>query len=159
MATKIGNNAANTIKGTSLLDKLLGNGGNDTISGKAGNDKIDGGSGKDVINGGAGDDWLIGGSGNDKLTGGTGSDVFSFKSGSGVDRITDFSVTEDKLAIKAGVNGIQTANDVLDHATAGVDAHGNPTVSINLGGGNKIILQNVSLDDLIGDPSAHFVVI
>lgn len=159
MVTKIGNNAANIIKGTKFSDKLFGKGGNDKIYGSGRKDNIDGGSGRDVIDGSSGNDWIHGGTGNDKLTGGGGSDVFTFKANSGVDRITDFNVAADKLAIKQGINGIQTAADVLTHATESVNAAGKPVVTIDLGGGSKIVLTNVSLDDLTADPAAHFAIV
>ncbi len=137
MATKIGSGGNNTVNGTKFSDMLFGMGGRD---------RIDGGKGKD---------WINGGTGNDTLTGGKGADTFVFDGAkSGKDQINDFSVTQDILAIAKGLNGIETAADVLDHA---VEKNGN--VVINLGGGNKITLKNVSLDDLKDDPGAHFAII
>jgi len=53
----------------------------------------------DVIVGGRSGDRLAGGAGDDVLTGGAGADVFQFAAGSGHDRITDFRIGEDKIAI------------------------------------------------------------
>lgn len=109
--TKVGNAANNTIKGTSQSDHLIGLDGRDILIGYAGNDSLVGGNHNDCLNGGVGDDTLLGGgggdrllggAGNDYLTGNTGADQFIFNSGRafqrtdlGVDRITDFSVTDD----------------------------------------------------------------
>ena len=80
-----------TIHGTSGNNHLTGTSGNDTIYGYAGND---------TLIGGAGNDHLDGGSGNDRLTGGIGRDTFVLNySGGGIDRITDFSVSDDILKI------------------------------------------------------------
>jgi Ca2+-binding RTX toxin-like protein len=113
---KVGNAANNTMKGTSQSDNLIGLDGNDTLIGYAGKDSLVGGNHNDCLNGGIGDDTLLGGSGgdrllggagNDYLTGNTGTDQFIFNSGRtfarsdlGVDRITDFSVTDgDKIIL------------------------------------------------------------
>ncbi|MGV3551524.1 hypothetical protein [Rhizobium sp.] len=133
MATFMGDSGKDTFVGTKNNDKLWGMGGNDTLSGGKGNDKIDGGKG------------------NDTLTGGDGKDTFFFGKGSGKDIITDFDVKKDVLEIAKGLNGIKKAADVLDHAKqVGKD------VVINLGGGNKITLKKVDLDDLKKSPGKHF---
>lgn len=74
--------------GGSLADKLTGNPANNILVGNAGNDR------------------LIGGAGRDRLIGGAGNDQFIFDLGSrfnaktiGVDRITDFARSKDKLAL------------------------------------------------------------
>lgn len=113
---KVGNAKNNTIKGTSQSDHLIGLDGRDTLIGYAGNDILEGGNHNDCLNGGAGDDTLIGGGGNDRLLGGPGNDYLTGNSGAdrfifnsgrnfvrtdlGVDRITDFSVTDgDKIIL------------------------------------------------------------
>jgi len=48
-------------------------------------------AGNDKLSGGAGNDFIDGGQGNDTLTGGTGNDTFYFRSGDGIDTITDFT--------------------------------------------------------------------
>jgi VCBS repeat-containing protein len=89
-----GDNAANTLFGTTGGDDINGNGANDTIYGGAGNDTLNGnndndsifgGSGNDVIDGGGGLDTIYGGSGNDQITGQTDADTIF--GGSGDDTI------------------------------------------------------------------------
>ena len=60
-----------------------------------------------TLNGMAGDDILIGGYGNNILTGGAGADTFVFSSplNGQIDRITDFNVKEDKLALSKVIFG------------------------------------------------------
>jgi hypothetical protein len=68
-----GNNGVNRLIGSNYADTIIGNGGNDTIEG---------------------------GDGADTLTGGLGADVFRFASGiggSGIDRITDFTVSQNDV--------------------------------------------------------------
>ncbi|MGF1987811.1 MAG: calcium-binding protein [Nostoc sp. ZfuVER08] len=97
-----GNGLNNTITGNSANNRLDGGAGNDTLNGGAGNDTINGGAGIDILNGGNGNDILVGGTGNDTLTGGAGSDRFTFNSRTeGIDRITDFNVINDTIAVSA----------------------------------------------------------
>jgi Ca2+-binding RTX toxin-like protein len=91
-------NAPPVINGTEAADTLNGSDGNDTIFGLAGNDTISGGTGNDTIYGGAGVDVLFGGAG---------ADVFGFNNpNEGIDKINDFVVSEDRIAIsRAGFGG------------------------------------------------------
>ena len=142
MVTKVGTVHNDSLSGGKLKDKLWGLDGNDTLKGQGGNDHLDGNNGKDK---------LIGGAGNDTLTGGAGKDTFVFGKNSGKDVVTDFDVKKDVLQIAKGLNGIKKPSDVLDHAVQkGKD------VVIDLGGGNKITLKKVDLDDLKKNPKAHF---
>ena len=150
MAT-IGGGGDGVLNGTDKPDKIFGGAGDDTIRGFGGNDKLDGGAGKDRI---------VGGEGNDKLTGDgkdhhSFADTFVFGKDSGKDVITDFEVGKDMLEIAKGLNGIKSADDVFDHAKQkGHD------VVIDLGGGNKITLKNVDLDDLKKHPAEdHFDIV
>jgi Ca2+-binding RTX toxin-like protein len=96
-----GNILEDTILGGSGNDTLNGNNGNDLLNGGSGNDTLLGGNGDDVILGGSGNDTLVGGMGNDTLTGGSGQDLFRFNSPTeNVDRITDFYVVDDSIALK-----------------------------------------------------------
>jgi Ca2+-binding RTX toxin-like protein len=132
---------------------FLGDGGKDKFIGTDGKDKFWGMGGNDTIKAGGGKDKIDGGKGNDKLSGGDDNvkDTFIFGAKSGKDVITDFDVKKDVLEIAKGLNGIKNAGDVLDHATQKGD-----NVVIDLGGGNKITLKGVDLDDLKKDPKAHF---
>ena len=79
---------------------MIGSGFADTINGSTGNDFLRGGGGNDVINGGDGNDTITGGLGADTLTGGDGADDFVFDGLNGVDTITDFDGTEDRLLLE-----------------------------------------------------------
>jgi Ca2+-binding RTX toxin-like protein len=133
MVTKNGTPKPDKLVGTSLKDKLFGLGGNDKINGLDGNDILEGGRG------------------NDKLTGGDGADTFVFGEKSGKDMITDFDVNKDVISIAKGLNGIKSAEDVLDHAK-----QKGKHVEIDLGDGNKITLKFTKLADLKDNPEDHF---
>ena len=62
-----------------------------TLTGGSGDDVLYGHAGNDTLNGGGGNDYLNGGTGNDTLTGGSGDDRFYFRTGDGLDTITDFT--------------------------------------------------------------------
>jgi Ca2+-binding RTX toxin-like protein len=88
-------------------DTIYGNNGNDNLYGNNGNDILYGGSGHDNLYGGNGNDILVGGGGYDTLTGGNGYDTFRFASNGvkfassnlGVDTITDFNSSQDKIGL------------------------------------------------------------
>lgn len=125
-------------------DRLFGDAGSDLVYGNLGNDTLDGGSGADTVRGGQGDDVLTGGDGTDfvsgdlgadTMTGGAGSDIFHSFTGSGVDRILDFSVAEgDRLQLDPG--------NVFTMAQVGAD-----TV-VSLGAGDQVILVGVQMSSL-----------
>ncbi|MBF2076368.1 MAG: PD40 domain-containing protein [Synechococcales cyanobacterium C42_A2020_086] len=80
--------------------KMTGNARNNTLTGTPGNDTLHGKGGRDTLIGAAGDDVLIGGKGGDVLTGGAGRDRFVYQHPQDrVDRITDFTVGEDKIVL------------------------------------------------------------
>lgn len=126
---------------------MFGGRGSDRLLGLGDNDKLYGGIGRDT---------LIGGEGNDVLRGdgpgkGVFGDLFVFGRNSGKDVVTDFQIGKDLLQIFKGLNGINKAADVLDHAhQKGKD------VVIDLGAGNRITLNNIDLDDLKKNPADHF---
>jgi len=93
--------------GNQFNNLIVGNTANNTLNGRDGNDTLNGGAGIDILLGGNGNDVLIGGTGNDTLTGNAGSDRFTFNSRTqGIDRITDFNVINDTIAISlAGFGG------------------------------------------------------
>lgn len=77
LATIVGSNKSDALKGTKFddviagldgKDKIDGLGGNDVICGGGGADKLFGDSGKDKLNGGAGQDKCVGGPGRDHST-------------------------------------------------------------------------------------------
>lgn len=72
---------------------------NDVINAQNGNDTLNGLSGNDLLRGGDGDDILIGGFGKDTLVGGDGNDIYVFAPRTGIDIITDFTDTQDAIAL------------------------------------------------------------
>jgi len=84
--------------GSTAEDVLTSGGGNDLVYGEAGHDVIDTGIGNDFVFGGAGMDDIKGGLGNDTIEGGLdadfifdegGDDTYIYKTGDGLDTITD----------------------------------------------------------------------
>ena len=145
------------ISGGAKDDRLYGDDGNDTLNGDDGDDFLWGGTGNDTLNGGnghdnlrgeAGDDSLSAGAGNDALDGGAGSDVmaggagidefsylaFSDSAGATVDRIADYSKTEDFLAFAAldansSIAGLQQWNYVTQLGDWPANGNGQATLS------------------------------
>ncbi len=97
-----------TLTGNKNIDGK-GNASNNTIRGNNGNNRLQGEGGKDKLIGGGGNDVLVGGKGNDVLTGGAGADDFVFESSKdGIDKITDFSPSEDSILIdQDGFSGLR----------------------------------------------------
>jgi Ca2+-binding RTX toxin-like protein len=100
----LGGNGDDVVRGEDGHDQLFGENGNDALFGGTGDDLLDGGRGDDRLDGGAGDDRLVGGQGNDILVGGMGADTFVFAKSSGFDRITDFTLGEDRLVLEEGIS-------------------------------------------------------
>lgn len=163
-----GNNLTNQLTGKNGSDRITGYGGNDILQGNQGNDTLDGSDGNDTLGGGNDRDQLTGGSGNDRLnagpgddilygnegndilsgdlgndtlTGGAGSDIFLIKPGNGMDTIMDFELPGAALGDRIQINPhiFSSAQQVLAAVSY---AGGNAT--INLGGGNLIVLTGVS---------------
>ncbi|KXF88794.1 calcium-binding protein [Phaeobacter inhibens] len=105
----------------------------------------------DDLNGTAGRNLLEGGAGNDRLSGGDGFDTFVFRAGHGMDRITDFTVGEDKLMFDFGgsVDGFDIS--VIESAN-GEETH----TRIQTADGGLIDLFGVEIDEL-GATSFVFV--
>ncbi|MGL5064562.1 MAG: calcium-binding protein [Microcoleus sp.] len=100
-----GDTGNDTALGGSGNDSVYGGRGSDVVSGGEGNDSLYGGRDNDTVDGGAGNDFVSGDRGADQLTGGAGSDTFYFFSAGGdygVDTVTDFTPTEDKIRLKSG---------------------------------------------------------
>ncbi|MCI4061335.1 hypothetical protein MRQ36_01600 [Micromonospora sp. R77] len=77
VATVVGTEGDDLLRGTAGADVIVGLGGNDVLLGLDGDDVICGGAGNDVINGNDGDDRLFGGPGTDVVNGNDGDDVIS----------------------------------------------------------------------------------
>lgn len=116
-----------TVSGGNGNDKVYGDDGKDIVRGDAGNDACYGGAGDDCVYGGSGNDLIVGDAGNDRLSGGSGYDVFAFSMGSGKDKITDFSVKQDKIDLSE-LAQFDTFYDVQEAMTS--NRHG---TTINLG--------------------------
>jgi serralysin len=101
--------------------------------------RVYGSSGVTLI-GNAGGNLLTGNKGNDVFAGGAGADIYFFATSEGVDRITDFSISQgDRIQIASGTNGITTSTQALAHVYT--DVYGNG--AIDLGNGNSVILTGV----------------
>jgi serralysin len=126
--------------GGSGNDLIQGGRGNDMIGGDDGNDVLRGGRGHDELDGGAGRDLLIGGRGDDLLTGGADDDIFRFNSHSGSDVITDFTLGEDLIQIRA--RGMRDFDD-LEHRI--FDSAEGAVIHV---GGTDITLAGIRADSL-----------
>ncbi len=145
-----GNDAGDTgtndvLNGGDGNDIIFGGAGNDALDGGAGADDLFGGGGDDTVGGGAGNDTLWGGGGDDSFTGGAGSDVFVFAAGAGDDRVSDFSISDDILRLTNTTTDFTNVNSVVA-ASSAVSAG----VLIDLGGGDSLRLDGVSVGDLSG---------
>ena len=130
--------ADHILNGSTLDDRIYGNGGADTISGFNGNDRLAGGADNDVIDGGLGNDLIAGQDGNDRIIGGAGSDVIS--GGSGDDIIIGYGDGSQPTDVDVFEGG--TGDDKL-YGGAGTDIYrfargdGRDTI-IDLGGTDRI---------------------
>lgn len=123
------------LTGNELGNALSGNAGNNSLKGLAGEDRLWGGKGDDILRGGAG------------------ADEFTFSAGQGTDRIKDFDLTDgdmDQIELFL-VPGFHDFDDVIDHM---VSKDGNTV--INLGGGNKVILEGIDPAQLT---AGHFSIV
>ena len=108
---------------------------------------IRGGSGNDTITGTAWNDSLFGDSGNDTLSGAAGNDTFIFKSGFGLDTLTDFTAGAGSQDV------IQLDQDVFaDFASvlAAASQVGSDTL-ITYDAANVLTLKNVAMTSLHQD--------
>lgn len=133
----VGGKGNDVLFGDAGDDLVLGNLGDDTLSGGDGKDILRGGQGADVLQGGAGDDWLSGDRGDDTITGGAGADTFHSFSGAGIDRITDFRLSEGDRVL-------------LDAGTAYTLRQSGADTIVDMGNGDQVVLVGVSLSSLTG---------
>lgn len=150
--------------GTSVGDRLNGQGGNDTVFGAGGNDDIRGNAGNDILDGGAGDDYLEGNAGSDILQGCDGNDnivdgtgTALFNGGAGADSLTGGSAAEVYLGGTGNDTlGAGAGNDViLFNKGDGQDtfaAGGTGSDTLSLGGG-------IAYGDLVFTKSANDLVL
>ncbi|WP_425410224.1 calcium-binding protein [Hyphococcus sp.] len=146
----IGGSAGNDVgRGFEGEDRLFGGGGNDTLVGNDGDDSLTGGGGVDRLRGDAGDDTLNGRFGDDSVTGGAGDDLFQFRQGHANDVYDDFVAgagTDDVIQLVA----FGAAFDTFAEVIAAASDNGNHT-TIDFGGGDSILLLNVTVADLHED--------
>lgn len=137
-----GNGGGDLLKGKSGADVLKGGNGRDKLLGGSGGDRLKGGAGHDSLIGGKGGDLIDGGSGNDKLWGDGGADVFVFGDGADKDVIRDFQPGTDTIAFvgHGGLSGILAQAQEIDG-----------DVVFDLGGGDLLVVRNVTLGGLDGD--------
>lgn len=141
-----GNSLNNTLTGNSGNNTLNGDAGNDTLNGGTGNDSLSGSLDNDSLIGGAGKDTLVGGTGNDTLTGGKSSDLFTFNSPTeGIDRLTDFNVINDTIAVSAAGFGSGLVSGAAISAAQFVIASAATTA-------NQRLIYNATLGELFFDP-------
>jgi len=95
----------------SFSREIAGTSSSEILSAGGFDDYIDAGAGDDVISGLAGDDYLYSNIGNDTITGGEGSDYFVFDlTQVGIDTITDFDITHDKIHLLSTTQNLKIAN-------------------------------------------------
>ncbi len=144
-----GSSGNDTLRGFEGDDRLFGGGGSDTLLGNDGNDSLTGGGGVDRLKGDAGEDTLNGRFGDDLVTGGAGDDLFEFRQSHGSDTYDDFVAgagTDDAIELIA----FGTAFDTFAEVIAAASDNGNHT-TIDFGGGDSILLLNVTVADLHED--------
>jgi Ca2+-binding RTX toxin-like protein len=134
----VGGKDNDSLVGSDGQNLVYGNIGSDTCDGGAGNDIVRGGQDNDIVMGGAGDDFVSGDKGSDTMTGGAGADVFHTFGDAGIDRVTDFHLSE----------GDRVQLDPWTQYT--VSQVGADTV-INMTGGGQMILVGVSMSSLTGN--------
>ncbi len=131
------------------IENLEGSAFRDTLQGTNSANRLEGGDGDDILQAIDGDDILIGERGADLLTGGDGDDTFLFFRGDGEDTIKDFAAgagTDDVIRLF----GFGAAFDSFAEVIAASFDDGTNT-TINFGGGNSILLNNVTVGDLHQD--------
>src|SRR5262245_30371229 len=128
---KLGTSSDDMLEGTDQDEILLGFDGNDALVGKEGTDDLLGGSDRDL---------LLGGPDKDLMVGGPGNDTFLIRHDTGVDTIADLQ-PGDRIDIRDF--NFASFQAVLDAARQSHD-----DVVINLGGGDRLVIEDTQLSDL-----------
>jgi Ca2+-binding RTX toxin-like protein len=119
--------------------------------GNALDNRITGSAANNYLLGGAGNDTLSGMGGNDVLFGEAGADIFVFGRNNGADVIGDFQRGSDRIDLSAYAAsnnpGAAAIFESLRMNFRQVGADG----AIDLGGGNLIVLHNVTMSELTVD--------
>jgi serralysin len=147
-----GGTGKDSLYGGTGLDAIDGGDGNDTLQGGADNDVIIGGDAYDLILGGDGDDLVDGGDLNDIIFGGAGDDTIVFAAGGDVDTLRDFiagAASDDVIRLV----GFGAAFDAFAEVLAAASDNGTDT-TIDLGGGDALVLRGVLVSELAADDFA-----
>ena len=117
--------------------------------------------GVDIITSGAGADTITGGAGNDTITGGGGADDFVFTSiaasTNGVDKITDFSVTQgDQLNLGSTITKFANATSGTAITTATATALSTEGATIAVADNSVYVINQVAAESTI-DSEADIV--
>lgn len=151
-----------SLEGGADNDRLIGDAGKDTLFGDGGNDVFSAGEGADVLFGDDGNDFLRGGLGKDTLTGGAGSDTFNFNylGAANADRIVDFVVGTDRIALSSGIFPAVHANlDAQEFrlGTAAVD--GDDRILYNSATGRLYYDPDGTLNGVSSAPPVLFAIV
>jgi GH24 family phage-related lysozyme (muramidase) len=144
-----GGNGNDVIRGAAGYDAIFGGKGFDYLRGGTENDFIDGGELSDTLLGESGDDTLGGGDGADLLFGGVGADVIVFGKAGDADEIRGFTAGSGVGDVIRLV-GFGAAFDTFAEVLAAASDNGLDT-TIDLGGGDSLILRNVLVSALSAD--------
>lgn len=106
-----GGSSNDFLSGGSDRDLLIGGSGADNLYGGSDRDLLIGGSSSDYLSGGTGNDYLDGGTSGDRMRGGAGDDTFRVQTGSGYDRIYDFTNGEDRILLGSGSSGVWVSSN------------------------------------------------
>ena len=145
VATIIGTDGDDAIRGTARDDVILSLGGDDVISGKAGDDLICGGDGDDRIVGHKDDDKIAGEGGNDKIDGYYGDDYITsgpgndFVQGCDGEDVIDGGPGNDTLRGERG-------NDLILGGTGNDNIKGAAGRDIVIGGQDVVIDVSIALN-------------
>ena len=119
MATILGNNFPNLLKGTNGSDVIKGFGSFDALYGFGGNDKLYGGASNDFLDGGKGKDLFVGGSGKDVFHFRNGDGGFNPLTGKG-DIVRDYIDDVDFLSVPgSGIGAVSLAEIIFTPAGSG----------------------------------------